>query len=198
VDLYERLVPAASATAPGAGYLIPAAQVPVVKPKLALHGLRFEAIPAARAASVLAFRAEAVKLAAAPYEGRVGAELTGAWRPERRDVPAGSLFVPIDQPGAPLLLQLFEPTSNESLAAWGFFHAAFEQKEYMEHYIAEEEARSMLARDPKLRREFEAALAKDPAMAKSPSARLKFFYRRHPAWDERVNLYPILRLDRRP
>ncbi len=144
------------------------------------------------------FRADKVKLAATSYEGRVATELAGGWQNERRSIPAGSLFVPIDQPGAPLLLHLLEPASPESLAAWGFFHAAFEQKEYMEDYIAEEEARAMLARDPKLRAAFDAELAKDPALAKDPRARLKFFYRRHPAWDERVNLYPILRVDRRP
>jgi hypothetical protein len=30
-------------------------------------------------------------------------------------------------------------------------------------------------------------------MAGSPRRRLEWFYRRHPAWDERVNLVPIYR-----
>mgnify|MGYP006172137141 CR=1 FL=1 len=41
-------------------------------------------------------------------------------------------------------MQLLEPASPDSLAAWGLFHAAFEQKEYMEDYVAEEQ-RSALA-----------------------------------------------------
>jgi hypothetical protein len=198
VDLYERLVPALTATAPRAGYIVPAALVGLVLPKQELHGLNSERNPTQRTAAAQVFRADKVKLAPASFEGRVGAELTGAWRDERRSIPAGSLFVPINQPGAPLLLQLLEPTSPDSLAAWGFFHAAFEQKEYMESYVAEEEARAMLTRDPTLQRAFDAELARDPELAKDPQARLKFFYKRHPAWDERVNLYPILRVDRRP
>ncbi len=105
-------------------------------------------------------------------------------------MPAGSLFVPIAQPRAPLVLHLLEPLAPDSLVAWGFFNASFERKEYMEAYVAEEEARSMLAADPALRIEFDARL-RDPAFAKDAKARLDFFYKRHPSWDERVNLVPV-------
>lgn len=48
------------------------------------------------------------------------------------------------------------------------FNAAFEQKEYMEAYVIEEAARAMLAADPSLQAAFDAALAADPELAKSP------------------------------
>jgi hypothetical protein len=44
--------------------------------------------------------------------------------------------------------------------------------------------------------EFERRLRTDSNFAKSPAARLDFFYRRHPSWDERLNLYPVYRTDR--
>ena len=81
------------------------------------------------------------------------------------------------------------------MAAWGAFNNAFEQKEYMEGYVAEEQARLMLARDPALKAAFEKRLRDDQAFAKNPGARLDFFYRRHPAWDQDVNRYPVLRTD---
>lgn len=68
----------------------------------------------------------------------------------------------------------------------------------MESYVAEEQARLMLERDPSLRAQFDAALAADPELAKSPERRRDWFYRRHPAWDERYNLLPIYRIDREP
>jgi hypothetical protein len=54
----------------------------------------------------------------------------------------------------------------------------------------------MLDRDPSLRAQFEAAVAADAELAKSADRRRDWFYSRHPAWDERVNLLPIYRTDR--
>ena len=59
-------------------------------------------------------------------------------------------------------------------------------------------ARDMMARDPALKAEFEAKVASDAEFAKSPSARLDFFYRRSSAWDERLNLVPTYRVAREP
>jgi hypothetical protein len=199
VPLYERIVPRISLAVPRAGYLVPPAFAEWVGKKLALHQIRYERI-ARDLPSVDSevFRADTVEFAAAPFEGRFAAQVQGRWRPQPRAVGAGSLFVPSDQPRALLLMHLLEPTAPDSLVSWGYFHAAFEQKEYMEDYVAEEEARKMLAADPGLRAAFAAELARDPTLAKDPRRRLRFFYRRHPAWDERFNLYPILRLRARP
>jgi hypothetical protein len=117
---------------------------------------------------------------------------------EPRDVSAGALFVPIDQPLARLVMALLEPQAPDSLAAWGRFNNAFERKEYMEDYVAEDVARQMLQADPALEAAFRQRLAVDPEFAADPAARLDFFYRRHSAWDERFGLYPVLRLDTPP
>jgi hypothetical protein len=52
----------------------------------------------------------------------------------------------------------------------------------------------MLANDPALRQEFEQLLAQDEEFAASPSARLRFFYKRSPYWDPQMNLYPVGRI----
>ena len=77
--------------------------------------------------------------------------------------------------------------------AWGFFNAALERKEYLEGYVAEELARAMLA-DPATKAAFEQAL-QEPAFAADPARRLDWFYRRSPAWDDRVGLVPVYRVD---
>jgi hypothetical protein len=63
----------------------------------------------------------------------------------------------------------------------------------MEEYVAEEVAREQLDADPALRAEFQKKLDTDPDFEKSPQKRLEFFARRHASWDERYNLYPVLR-----
>jgi hypothetical protein len=90
-------------------------------------------------------------------------------------------------------MSLFEPQAPDSYASWGYFDAAFEQKEYMEDYVIEAVARDMLAKDPAIKTEFERRLREDATFAADPAARLEFFYRRHPAWDDRAFLYPVYR-----
>ncbi|RTL22247.1 MAG: peptidase M14 [Burkholderiales bacterium] len=199
LPLRERVVPDQVRPAPRAGYLVPAEHAAWVGEKLAQHGIRFLRLSAGQdALAVQAFRASAVQHDARSTEGRVRTRLTGAWAPETRALPAGSLFVPIAQPLARLLMHLLEPDAPDSLAAWGRFDNAFEQKEFMEPYVAEQIAREQLAASPALRDEFQARLRDDPAFAASAEQRLDFFFRRAPSWDERYLLYPVLRADTRP
>jgi len=53
----------------------------------------------------------------------------------------------------------------------------------------------MLDADPALADAFQQRVASDAAFAADPQARLAFFARRAPSWDERLGLYPVYRLD---
>ncbi|MEO7757316.1 MAG: peptidase M14, partial [Dokdonella sp.] len=62
--------------------------------------------------------------------------------------------------------------------------------------VSERLARAMLAKDPALQREFDAKIAADADFAKSPGARLDFFYDRSPWYTtQHVGAYPVVRLD---
>lgn len=198
VPYFGTLAPDVVVEAPRFGYVVSAAYAQTLGDRLATHGIRFETLKVQRrAAKTKTFRAATVQLADAPFEGRQRAAVTGSWRDEARDLAAGSLVVPIEQAGLRLLLHLLEPTSPDSFLAWGHFNACFERKEYMEPYVAETVARELL-KDPRIKAEFEEKLRTDAAFAKSPAERLDFFYRRHAAWDETLNLYPVFRLDQKP
>ena len=139
--------------------------------RLALHGIRCEPVRAPiDGVSVEAFRASRVQFAAAPFEGRMRASLTGSWQRETQDIGAGALFVPIAQAGARLVMHLLEPQGPDSFAAWGFFNACFEEKEYLEPYVADQIARAMLAQNPPLEQEFNRRLSADAVFAASPRA----------------------------
>jgi len=182
VPLLDELVPEISVVLPRA-YIVDGGFAPAVKAVLAAHGLPFE--PVSGKVEVEVFRVE--KATPSQYEGRTRMALDGAWVKETRELERGAIRVPLDR-DARLVASLMDPALPDSFAQWGFFNAALERKEYMEPYVAEEEARAMLARDPSLRAAFEAAGLKTPA------EKLDWFYRRHPAWDERVNLLPVYRL----
>jgi hypothetical protein len=187
-------------TAPGAGYVIPPSVATWLVPRLKDHGIRYEPITHAAKDPLAAqtWRATGVTTAAQSFEGHNLFTLKGAWAGEKVPLVAGSVFVPIAQPKARLVMALLEPDAPDSYASWGFFATAFEQKEYMEWYVAERVAEEMLAKNPGLKKEFSQRLAADAAFAANPQARLDFFYQRHPSWDQRYNLYPIYRLDKAP
>ncbi len=194
LPLRDEIVPGRSVVAPKAGYLIPVAYAQWVGEKLRQHGIDFRTLAKPlRKAKLEAFRADKTAFAADSVEGHQRLTLEGGWKLEARDVEAGALFVPISQPKARLVMALLEPQAPDALAAWGEFNNNFERKEYMEAYVAEDVARAMLAKDRKLKAGFEQKLKDDPAFAKDPAARLDFFARRHSSWDERFNLYPVLR-----
>src|SRR5581483_1853857 len=163
---------------------------------LALHGIAFERVPEIiDAVRAEVFRATAVSFSSLPFEGRMRATLEGDWVRENHNIAAGSLFVPIAQPLARLVMALLEPRAPDSFAAWGFFNGCFEQKEHLEPYVAEQIAREMMAAHPHLCEEFTHRLAQDPAFAADPTARLDFFLSRHSSRDDRFNLYPVFRVD---
>lgn len=188
--------PALVVTAPLGGYVVPAAYAREIGTKLVQHGISFEPVrDDVEGVHAEVFRATRATFSSTPFEGRMRAELEGSWARETHTIGAGALFVQIAQPLARLLMALLEPQAPDSLAAWGFFNACFEQKEYMEPYVAEQIAREMLAGSPELREEFTRRLSQDPAFAADPQARRSFFLSRHSSRDDRYNRYPVFRVD---
>ncbi len=194
VPLRDEVLPDLMVNAPGAGYIVPAAHAAMVAQELALHGITYRVLGAAQGKmDVETFRADKAAFAPASFESHQRLTVQGAWKPEPRAVGKGALFVPIAQPKARLVMAMLEPQAPDSLLAWGEFNNAFERKEYMEEYVAEDVAREQMAADPALAAEFKRKLETDAAFAKSGRARLEFFARRHASWDERFNLYPVMR-----
>jgi len=184
----------AVAVAPPLAYLVPPQWTEVID-RLRAHGLLAKTLRVPVTIEVESYRLTNPKWAATPFEGRVtlGAFASAPVR-ERRTFPAGSLLIPLDQPGANVAVHLLEPASPDSLLSWGFFNAIFEQKEYGEAYVMEKVAREMLAKDANLKQEFGDKIKADPAFAASPAARLNFFWERSPYFDQEVGRYPVGRI----
>ncbi len=108
------------------------------------------------------------------------------WRP-------GDLWVPCDQPGGRVAVELFEAQAPDGLTLWNAFDTVFERKEYAEDYVMEPIARRMLQNDVALLRDFQARIASDSSFARSPRARIDFLYRRSPWADPEQNLLPVAR-----
>ncbi|MFZ3286691.1 MAG: M14 family metallopeptidase [Telluria sp.] len=199
VPLRDEVLPELQVAAPAAGYIVPAAHAAMVARKLGQHGIAYRMLGAGRAGfDVETFRADSAAFGAASFESHQRLTLQGQWKRETRALGKGALFVPVGQPRARLVMAMLEPQAPDSLLAWGAFNNAFERKEYMEEYVAEDVAREQMAADPALAAQFRQKVAQDGAFAKNAHARLEFFARRHSSWDERFNLYPVMRTNVAP
>jgi hypothetical protein len=191
--------------APPRAYIVPAQWTSVIA-VLSAHGLKMLRTTAPWSGEVETYRCSA-RWAERPFEGRHvlagGTEFApGSGTPpltcervrETMAFPAGSAVVPLDQRAAKVAIHWLEPQSPDSAVAWGFFDAIFEQKEYGESYVLEKLSRDMMAKDPKLKEEFEQKVTSDKEFAADPRARLNFFFRRSPWWDPHQGLYPVGRL----
>jgi hypothetical protein len=178
-----------------AAYIVPPAFAAFVGEKLKQHDIQFRHIDKAiKHANLETFRADTTKKSEQSVESHQRLTVTGEWKLEPGDIKTGSLYVPLDQAKSKLVMALLEAKAPDSLLSWGFFNNAFEQKEYMEDYVAEAVAREMLAKDPALAAAFQAKIAADTEFAKNPQARLQYFYKLHSAWDEEFNKYPVMRI----
>ncbi len=204
---YRSTFEVALAVTPPLAYIVPPQWEEVIG-VLAAHELKMQRTSRPWTGEVETYRCQAAKWQSRPYEGRqvlfrptlgeageFGDPVLDC-RPVRETMtfPANSVLIALDQRAARVAIHFLEPQAPDSALAWGFFNAIFEQKEYGESYVLETLAREMLAKDPKLKEEFEQRVASDPAFAASPSARLNFFYERSPWKDQRLGLYPVGRL----
>ena len=114
---------------------------------------------------------------------------------ETMTFPAGSAVVELNQRLSKVAMQWLEPEGPDSAMAWGFFDPIFEQKEYGEPYVLEKLAREMMAKDPKLKEEFERKSRTIPSSPPIPMRALTFFYDHSPWYAaNRVGEYPVGRL----
>lgn len=174
------------------GYLVAPGR-PAVEARLRAHALRVERLTEDVVRPVDRFRIDGAGPAPSSYQGRIGA--VGEVRTEAvtETVPAGTLWIPADQPDFEVAVQLLEPESPDSLHAWGFFKSDTERKEYIEPRVLEDWVVEALADDDDLVAAWSEAL-EDDAFAADPGARWLWWYRRSPWWDDTVGLLPVRRL----
>ena len=182
-----------ASVAPPLYYIIPPEWKDVID-VLQMHGVKFETIKKPMTVEVESYRLTQPKWATSSFENRVTLTCKQTPVTETRTYPVGSIIVPMAQDAANVAIHLLEPNGPDSFVYWGFFDSVFEQKEYGESYIIEKVAREMLAKNPNLQKEFDERL-KDTAFAKSPRARLQFFYERSPYYlNQKVGVYPVGRI----
>ena len=182
-----------TSVAPPLYYIIPPQYADAID-LLTLHGIKFTRLAKPLTTEVESYKLTEPKWATSSFENRITLTAKQTTVKETRSFIAGSALVALDQEAANVAIHLLEPNGPDSLFYWGYFNSIFEQKEGGSGYVLEKLAREMLAKDPKLQEEFDKRLL-DPAFARSPQARLRFFYERSPYYlNQKIGVYPVGRV----
>ncbi len=106
----------------------------------------------------------------------------------------GDYLIPMTQPADRYIMEMLEPTGDDSFFAWNFFDAILQQKEGYSDYRWEDVAAQVLKDNPALKIQLEEKKKADAAFAGNASAQLDFIYKNSPYYEPGHNRYPVYRL----
>ena len=108
----------------------------------------------------------------------------------------GDYYIPMNQVANRFIVEVLEPTSDDSYFAWNFFDGILGQKEGYSSYVFEDKAAAYLQQNPDIKAKLEQRRATDTAFAKSGSAQLNFVFQTTPYMEPDYLRYPVYRVVR--
>ena len=193
VKYYNVFKPSAFVTAPSA-YIIPQGWSNVVD-LMKLNNVTVIQLRNDTIIEVEAYHIDDYKSATRPYEKHhrnTGVKVSVM--KQKIKFLKGDYWIPVDQQSKRYIIEMLEPTGDDSFFSWNFFDAILQQKEGYSDYRWEDLAAEVLKKDPALKVKLEEKKAADPKFANNGSAQLDFIYRNSPYYEPGHNRYPVYRL----
>lgn len=106
----------------------------------------------------------------------------------------GDYLIFTNQKASRYLVEMLEPTGDDSFFAWNFFDAILQQKEGYSDYRWEDVAAKYLQTNTALKEKLEAKKIAEPAFAKDSNAILDFIYKNSPYYEPVHMRYPIFKI----
>jgi len=106
----------------------------------------------------------------------------------------GDYFISMNQSANRYIIEMLEPTGDDSFFAWNFFDAILQQKEGYSDYRWEDLAAEVLKNNTDLKDKLEDKKKADPKFAANGPAQLDFIYKNSPYYEPGHNRYPVYRL----
>ncbi|MHA4809684.1 M14 family metallopeptidase [Flavitalea flava] len=106
----------------------------------------------------------------------------------------GDYIIPTDQEARRFLVEMLEPTGDDSYFSWNFFDAILQQKEGYSAYRWEDLAAGWLKDHPALRQELEEKKKADTGFARNADAQLDFVYKHSRYYEPEHLRYPVYRI----
>jgi len=109
----------------------------------------------------------------------------------------GDWYIPMNQVANRFLVEVLEPTAEDSYFAWNFFDPILGQKEGYSGYAFEDIAAEYLQKNPGLQSKLEQRKVSDTAFANNGRAQLNFVYQNSPWFEPAYLRYPVYRVIRK-
>ncbi|MEO5941785.1 MAG: M14 family metallopeptidase [Ferruginibacter sp.] len=107
----------------------------------------------------------------------------------------GDYIIYLNQPVNRYIIEMLEPTGDDSYFAWNFFDAILQEKEGYSDYRWEDIAAEVLNNDPLLKQKLENKKANDSAFAGNSKAILNFIYKNSLYFESAFLKYPVYTIE---
>ncbi|MBC7508728.1 MAG: M14 family metallopeptidase, partial [Ferruginibacter sp.] len=155
-------------------YIIPAGWYDVVE-RLELNGIKTHKLLKDSIIPVSFYRIDEFKSRPTPYEKHHGNYAVKTTKfTENKSFLKGDYLVELNQPNSRYIIEMLEPTGDDSFFAWNFFDAILQQKEGYSDYRWEDIAADVLKKDTVLQQKLIAKKAAEPEFAKNAGAILNY------------------------
>ncbi|MBP6432400.1 MAG: hypothetical protein KA319_11595 [Ferruginibacter sp.] len=106
----------------------------------------------------------------------------------------GDYIIYLNQTANRYVVEMLEPTGDDSFFAWNFFDAILQQKEGYSDYRWDDVAAEVLKNNQAIKQKLEAKKKEDEKFAANASAQLDFIYKNSSYYEPSHNRYPVYRL----
>ena len=107
----------------------------------------------------------------------------------------GDYIIYTNQATRRFIIEMLEPTGDDSYFSWNFMDAILQEKESYSDYRWEDVAADYLKSHPDLKTKLEERKSADSSFANNPSAQLNFIYKNSPYYEKEHLRYPIYRVE---
>jgi hypothetical protein len=193
VKFFNTFKPTKQVDAPLA-YIIPQGWQQVVD-LLAINCVQMQRLAADTVINVTTTRITDYKAAARPYEKHhFNSNIKTTSEKQLITFLKGDYLIFLNQRANRFLVEMLEPTGDDSYFAWNYFDAILQQKEGYSDYRWEDVAAEVLAANPMLKVELEQLKKADTTFANNAAAQLNWVYK-HSTYYEPIHMrYPVYQI----
>jgi hypothetical protein len=175
-------------------YVLPRGWTTVVD-RLQLNGVQMRQLQRDTTIEVEAYRIEDYKSFPRAYEKHhKNYNVKTSSKTKKQLLLKGDWIIPTNQAARRYLVEMLEPSGDDSFFAWNFFDAILQQKEGYSDYRWEDVAAQYLQTQPELQKQLAEKKKQDAKFAADAAAQLNFIYKNSP-WYEPAHLqYPVYRI----